>query len=61
MFSVEFVLRKGLVSPFAMAFLVAGGWYDETCTYSCLLVGLICVLTSRIPVFFFFFLFFFYL
>ena len=48
--SVEFVLRKRLASPFAMAFLVAGGWYDEACTYSCLLVGLICVLTSRIPV-----------
>ena len=37
----ELVLRYLFVSPFMIAFLVAFGWYDSACTYSCLLVGLI--------------------
>ena len=35
------------VSPFIIAFLVVVGWNDFACTYSCLLVGLIYVLISR--------------
>ena len=35
-----------LVSPFMIAFLVAVGWYESECTYSCLFVCLICVLMS---------------
>ena len=29
-----------------IAFLVAVGWYESECTYSCLFVCLICVLMS---------------
>ena len=54
---VELVLRYLFASPFAIANFVAGGWYEEACTKSCLLVGLMCVLTSRIPVVWNFFTF----
>jgi len=41
------VLRKYFASPFAIAFLVAGG---GTMRHVHIVVGLICVLTSSIPV-----------
>ena len=48
----EFDLRYHCVSPFGMAVFTLSGWYDVLCTYtcSCLLIGLMCVFTSRSPV-----------
>ena len=47
--SLELVPRYLLASPSIIDFPVLGGWYDVLCTYNCLFVGLMCVLTSSIP------------
>ena len=44
-----FVRRCLSVSPFGMAVFTLLGWYEVLWMYKCLLVGLVCVLTSRRP------------
>ncbi len=44
-----FVRRCLSVSPFGMAVFTLLGWYEDLWMYNCLLVGLMCVLTSRRP------------
>ena len=45
-----FVRRYLSVSPFGIAVFAHLGWYEFLWMYNCLLVGLICVFTSRVPV-----------
>ena len=42
MVSIDFSLAR------IIAFLVAFGWYDSACSHNCFMVGLICVLKSKI-------------
>ena len=44
-----FVRRCLSVSPFGMAVFTLLGWCEVLWMYKCLLVGLMCVLTSRRP------------
>ena len=40
----EFVRRYLCVSPLLIAASIEGGWYELACTYSCLLVGSVCLI-----------------
>ena len=46
----EFVRRYLMASPMATPLLVPGGWYESSRTYSCLFVGLMCVLVCSVLV-----------
>ena len=46
--SLEIVGKYLFYFTFANCCFVDGGWYDIKCTYSCLLVSLMCVVRSRI-------------